>query len=80
VRRALRLLVGAVVAVWLLGQLALAVQWFYANYAQHSEAGLMRVLEYLFREDEQSEPERRRESDLLRIPDRARSSSSTCAA
>lgn len=54
--RALRLLVGAVVAVWLLGQLAIGVRWFYENYARQSEPGFLRLLEHLFGEDKQPEP------------------------
>jgi hypothetical protein len=56
VRRALRLIVGAIVAVWLLGQLALGVQWLYENYARHSEAGVLKLLEHLFGEDEEADP------------------------
>jgi hypothetical protein len=56
VRRLLRLLVGAVVAIWLLGQFARGVQWVYENYARQSEPGLLRLLEYLFREEEEPEP------------------------
>jgi len=55
VRRAFRLLVGAVIAIWLMGQFAIALRWLYENYGRESETGVLRLLEYLFREDEAPE-------------------------
>jgi len=51
-----RLLVGAVLALFLLGAFARSVQYVYTRYAQPAEAGLVGLLEYLFRPREQPRP------------------------
>lgn len=46
--RWIRLLVGAVLALILVGFLAQGVQWVYVHYAKSAESGLVGLLEYLF--------------------------------
>jgi hypothetical protein len=48
VPRWIRLLVGAILALILVGFLAQGIEYVYVNYAKSAESGLLDLLEYLF--------------------------------
>lgn len=52
-----RLLVGAVLSLLLLAGFARGVQYVYTHFAQPAEAGLVKVLEYLFRPRPGTQPD-----------------------